>query len=249
MATKFVAFLFAFFALSYASAVVRNINVIPLEAASPSPAPKKITNIIPLSRQEITELAVNSSETGFGRITRVGVSVTIGGSAKLDFDITVNAIDARTLDIASESITEVLTASERSEFLEVKENFDGGLAVPLFGLLGLDLSERITREQIEEASMSVENFETKSTVVNEILESVSDTRIRVNGTLTAEGVSNIPTVAFAFINLAEIQFTDGSSQLVVSTRDEDAVAAGRRGQPVDTSDQDIDVVCVSGFFC
>ena len=251
MVVKFVASLFAFFTLSYASTVARTINEISFDGATPSPSPagKKIASIIPLSRQEITDLAVESANTGIGRVTRFGLSVTKGASAELRFDVRVNAVDAETIDRADERILETLSASERTEFMELKENFDRSLNLPILQILGLDLREGITAEQIAEAAASVENFEMKASAVTEILESVSDTRIRINGTLTATGLSNVPTVAFAFIELSEVQFTDGSSQLVVSNRDDSAIAATRNGSPVDTSDQNIDVICTSGFFC
>lgn len=251
MVAKFVATLFAFFTLSYASTVARTINEISFDGATPSPSPagKKIASIIPLSRQEMTDLALDSANTGFGRVTRVGISVTKGASAVLKFDLQVNAVDAETIDRADERILETLSASERSKFMELKENFDGSLNLPIIQILGLDLREGFTSEQIIEKGENRENFEATATAVTEILESVSDTVIRINGTLTATGISNVPTVAFAFVELSRVRFTDGSSQLVVSNRDDSAMAGTGNGSPLDTSDQNIDVICSSGFFC
>lgn len=257
MISKSFALLFAFFSVAYAAPTVREINVLsiagevsPAPTVSPLPASRRITKIAELSRQEMTNMSISSTESGFGRITQVGISVTRGATATASYDITVTAVDAETLDRNDESFVETLTEEQRAEFLELKESFDGGLNVPVLEAVGADLSqESLSREEILEASGSEENFERRSNALSQILESVSDTTIRINGTLTATGLSDVPTVAFAFIRLARIEFDDGSSQLVVSNRNDDIIAADGDGVPVGTSDRNADVVCNSGFFC
>ncbi|CDF32932.1 unnamed protein product [Chondrus crispus] len=125
----------------------------------------------------------------------------------------------------SSTFVETLTAEERVQFEELVSNFDGSLKLPIFELLGLNFAESISTEQIAEAAESIENFETKTTAIEEILESVVDSEIRITGTLSATGQSNIPTVAFAFIEVTDVSFDDGSNLLVVSNNPNDVVAA------------------------
>lgn len=213
---------------------VSTLDIIPLEVSkvspspSPSPAIKKIVSIEELSRQEMTELVVESNSVGFSRIGEAGVSVTRGASATAQFDITVTAVDAERLDRQDEIFQEALSASERTAFLELKANFDGGLSIPFLEFFGIDLDKTVTAEEIETLAESEENFASKSQAISEIFESVVDTQIRINGTLTATGVSRIPTVAVAFVRLARVLFDDGSSQIVVSDRNEDVLAANPR---------------------
>lgn len=257
---KSIACLVTLFAASFASSVSRNIDVLPVDSSGfvPVPSPKAnrgkiiaITDeLLPVSRMEDSEFAFESSESGFGRITRVGISVNRGASAVANFDITVTAIDADTLDRNDESFVETLTNEEREEYVQLKERFNGGLSIPMFRLLGADLNERVTRNDLESAAeISQGDLESKSQALSEILESAVDTRIRINGTLTATGISFRRTTAFVFVKLARVVFEDGSSQVVVSTDPNDVVAADLDGNPVDSSDQTVDVICSSGFFC
>ncbi|CDF40688.1 unnamed protein product [Chondrus crispus] len=217
VSAKFIACLALFFSAALAGAAPRRIvNV--------------VKNLVPITRQsETSEFAVTETTTGFGRITRVGVSVVRGANATLNFDVTVTAIDAETINSMSSSFVETLTAEERVQFEELVSNFDGSLNLPIFELLGLNFAESISTEQIAEAARSIENFETKSSAVEEILESVVDSRIRITGTLSATGQSNIPTVAFAFIELSTVTFDDGSDLVVVSSNPSDVVAADSEG--------------------
>ncbi|CDF32928.1 unnamed protein product [Chondrus crispus] len=114
---------------------------------------------------------------------------------------------------------------------------------------GADILEDLSKEELVEKRESSEEFRKREQALTSILETVADTRIRINGTLTATGVSQIPTVAFAFVRLARIEFEDGSTQLVVSNKNEDIIAADEDGDAVGTSDQESDILCVSGFIC
>lgn len=256
---KFLVCMFVLFATTFAANTRRTIEVLPVDQSGfePAPSPKAkhgkiiaITDeLIPITRQEESEFALESSESGFGRVTRVGISVTRGASALLNFDITVTAVDAETIDRNDASFVETLSSSERVEYASLKEDFRGGLNIPLLSWIGANLETRVTREDLVSAAELQTNYDAKSQAVSELLESAADTRIRINGTLRAEGISFRPTTAFAFIQLARVEFEDGSSQLVVSNDPQDVVAADRQGNEVDSSEQEVDVSCAAGFFC
>ena len=230
VSTKFIACLALFFSVALAGAAPRRIV-------------KVVKSFVPVTRQsETSEFAVTETTNGFGRITRVGISVVRGASATLDFDVRVTAVDAETLNSRSSSFVETLTAEERLQFEELVSNFEGSLNLPFFELLGLNFAESISAEQIAEAAESVENFETKSSAVEEILESFIDTRIRITGSLSAVGQSSIPTVAFAFIELNNVIFDNGSNLLVVSNNPSDLVAADSDGAVLPSEDQRLNIL-------
>ena len=98
------------FTVSFAAQVLpqRKIDIVPCHESGinipcEKPEFRRIAKIehevlaFPLFRQgasEDVEFAVNKSESGFGRVTSVGVSVQIGTSAELEYDITVVAVSS-----------------------------------------------------------------------------------------------------------------------------------------------------------
>lgn len=198
---------------------------------------------VPVSiRSESSSFYIEESNAGFGRITRTGLSVTKGASGILDFDITVKAIDSERLSSLDKEFESTLTKQELSKYSTLKSNFHGGLNVPFLNYLGANLNEKVDRTKIESAATDIVNYSDKVSAAEKILDSVVDTRIRITGTLEATGQSFIPTVAFAFIKLARVNFEDGSSQFVVSNDPNDLTAASKGGDEIPSKKKKLNIL-------
>lgn len=216
-------------------------------AALAAPKSLKVIEIVEdflpvtLFRQEDAEFAVNSSQAGFGRLTEVGVRVTKGASARLLFDITIDAVSADKLDRSDSSFVSTLSESEKETYRASKTTYGGGLNVRMFGFLGINLGARTTRESMERSRDSQSNYDVKTEALREILEDVTSSKVRIQGELLATGISFIPTTASAFIKSARVTLNDGSTLTVVSTSPDDVVAADTNGNVLPDDDKTINV--------
>lgn len=190
----------------------RTIEVLPAEESGFVPVPNasrgKIVKIVDefpsvtLDRQEFSDFIADSSEAGFGRITRVGASGTRGASAEMKFDITMNASDAERLDSHDSSFTETLSTEEIMEYKSFKSDYNG-LNIPLFRWIGANFNNRITREELDFEASTQTKHAAKAQAASELLESAVDTRIGIHNSLKATCVSFRPTVAFASSSSSE----------------------------------------------
>lgn len=202
-----------------------------------------VEDFLPVSlfRQESAEFAINSSRTSHGLLTAVGIDVNRGASAKLIFDITVNGVSAQRLDRSDSSFVAALSESERESYSRSKTSYGGGLKIPLFSFIGINLDARTTRETMERSRDSQANYDIKTEAAREILEDVINSMVRIQGELTATGVSFIPTTARAFVKIARVTLNDGSRLNVVSGNPDDFVAADEDGDVLPDSDKKINV--------
>ncbi|CDF35675.1 unnamed protein product [Chondrus crispus] len=259
--TKFLVCLFALFTATLAAKSIRTIEVIESGDAGfpgeePTPKPKgKIVNIVEefipatVTRDEFSDFTSYSSESGVGRITRVGLNVNRGAYGTLYFDIVVKAIDAETLQKNDKEFEATLSAAEKSVYRTRKASWKKGLDIPLFKWIGADFDKKVTTESFTEEAASQENYTEKVRAASQLLENSASTKIRISGSLKATGISFRPTVAFAFIKLARVTFEDGSSQLIVSNNPEDVVAGTSGGDVLPSEDPVVDVTCDAGFYC
>lgn len=250
--------LFVLFTATLAATTQRTIEVISTEESgfvSEEPKLAKIVDIVEeflpvsLDRQEFSDFSEYTSESGHGRITKVGLSVTRGASAMMYFDIVVRAVDAETLNTHDEKFVETLTTEERVEYNSRKSTWKGGLNIPLYSFIGADFSKKVTKESFEIEESSQINYVAKAKAASELLESVSTTRIRISGSLKAKGISFRPTVAFAFIKLAKVKFDDGTTQYIASNDSADVIAATQDGTVLPSEDTEVDITCDAGFYC
>lgn len=227
----------------------RNIKINDLPASNPKPHGRKTkivdnTLVITNRQGEDVEFAVNSTESGFARVTSVGLTVQRGTSATLDFNIRARAVDAARLERVDSSFVGTLSESEREEFEQTKTTYNGGLDVSFAGFLGINLGGKTERIDMEREAESQGDYNLKSAAAREIFESTVETDIEVSGTLTATGVSFIPTTVFAFIKVAKVQLQDGRTLTVVTSDGNELVTADEGGDTdaVDSDEGDIDIV-------
>lgn len=207
---------------------------------------------IPVDRQFIptdVEFAVNSTESGFGRVSRVGVSVQLGITATLNYDINVTAISSRTLSTLDAEFERSLNETEREQYEAAKRSYNGGLRVPFLRFVGINLGASSSRETMTRASERLSEYNTKSRIVRDVLETTQEERLNINGEIRATGVSFIPTQGFAFIQVATIEFNDGSTKLAVTADPSETSAAtidGATELPANDDDKDLNVIPLLG---
>eukprot|EP00178_Gracilaria_changii_P004083 TRINITY_DN1628_c0_g1_i1.p1 TRINITY_DN1628_c0_g1~~TRINITY_DN1628_c0_g1_i1.p1 ORF type:complete len:302 (-),score=52.47 TRINITY_DN1628_c0_g1_i1:133-1038(-) len=235
----FTIFTLSFLTLVSASAIVHPNSVIPIVDIQES------TLVIPLVRQQEEEVvfAVNSSSTGFARTTEAGLTVQRGTSGVLNFAFTINAIEAETLATMDEEFSSSLSVSEREEYNRLRSDYRGGFGIPFLRFLGINLNNRrVTREEMERSFELREDYNTQSSIAQQIISNVQTQQLQVSGQLTAFGTSFVPTTVFAFIRIARIQTQDGMTLTVVSQSGDNLVAADAGGNTVPSSGGDIDIV-------
>ncbi|KAI0560554.1 hypothetical protein FGB62_110g01 [Gracilaria domingensis] len=203
------------------------------------------TIVVPLVRQQQEEavLAVNSSNTGFARTSEAGLTVQRGTSGVLTFSFNINAIEAETLANLDQEFSSSLSVSEMEEYSRLRENYRSGFGIPFLGWLGINLNNRqVTREEMERSFEMRENYNTQSSIAQQILSNVQEQQLQISGELTAFGTSFIPTTVFAFIRIARLQTQDGMTLTVVSQSGDNLVAADAGGNTVPSSGGDIDII-------
>lgn len=243
--------------LCFASTVPkRSIPLVSCGKPSPfycPPEPNRIVSItpgilkVPVNRQttarEDTDFAVQSTSSGYGRVTRVGVSVQRGTTSTMKYEIRLTAISSQVLSTLDATFRETLNESELEDYEDLFAGYEGGLNVPFLEFMGIHLSGTTDIESQRVLSQVLSDFDSKSLVVQNVLETTSEEKLEVRGMLEATGTSLRPVEGFAFIRTATINFHDGTSKTVVTTDPNETEAATINGRRVFPSkNRSLDVV-------
>lgn len=166
--------------------------------------------------EEQINFAVNETRSGFAQVTSVGVTVQRGTTALLRYRIKAKAIQSEKLSDLDRSFESTLSQSERETYRLRKSSYGGGLNVPFLSFVGINLGGRTEKVDMERSFDSQRDYNQKSKVVQEILESTVEQDIEISGKLTAVGTSLIPTTVVAFIKIGRITMQDGTTRTVIS---------------------------------
>eukprot|EP00178_Gracilaria_changii_P004411 TRINITY_DN17066_c0_g1_i1.p1 TRINITY_DN17066_c0_g1~~TRINITY_DN17066_c0_g1_i1.p1 ORF type:complete len:278 (+),score=36.44 TRINITY_DN17066_c0_g1_i1:201-1034(+) len=185
---------------------------------------------------------VSSTQVSFEQIVSTGLVVSKGTSGVLNFNITLNAVQASVLANSDQAFMQSLSPEEQSRYLDMKKNYNGNLEVPMMEWLGVHLNGETTRRDMRRARRRQQRYYEKSAIVNELLLEQITTMVQISGTLMAEGVSIMPTTVFAFIRIARVTLDDGSTMTVLSTNPNDLTAANSCGHEAPSSMLTLDII-------
>lgn len=196
------------------------------DLVAPSEEPVAITT----SSEKRVAFAFRNSTVGFIRASNVGVSVTAGASATLNFAITLEALRADALAEDDKEFRDVLTNEEEEEaYKKLKADYAGGLNIPYLESIGANLEHNVTRRDLRAAARIQDNYNSKAIVARKLLTAMAPERVTVSGSITVQGNSFIPRTYFPFVKAAQVHLNDGSRILVVSTKAVDSEAATADG--------------------
>lgn len=159
---------------------------------------------------------VTRYEQGYGETTGAIVEVEEGTSAVCNFDMTITAYAEEDFTSVETSLTQNMSDSEREEYHRVVAQAGGGFG-GILGWFGFRAGGSYTNESITQARNRDSKYDEHSQLVANHMRNVHTSRIRIWGTLTATGVSMLPTRVRAWIQVATITFYDGSTRTVVRT--------------------------------
>lgn len=192
-------------------------------------------------REEVT-YAVNETRSGFARVSSAGLRVQRGTSGTLSYRIRVRAIEASTLANSDSTFADTLSESERETYSEQRSSYRGGLDIPFLSWIGINVGSSTSIDDMNSSFDSQSNYNEKATAAESIVNSIQEEDLEINGTLQATGVSFTPVTVLAFIKIARIQLTDGSTKTVVTTDPGELVAATPAGGTVPSEGGTIEIL-------
>lgn len=149
-------------------------------------------------------------ENGYGRCYGGEVTVQIGTSADINIDFTVNAISEQTFT-SWHSTASQFFSSDSWNYLN--EQYSGSASIGgffggCFGFLcgGGDYNHYVNKRDTFSSAASQQADGFLRTVHN-----LDNSTLRMQGRLTARGVSYIPVTVSAFIKVTTIKFADGKT--------------------------------------
>lgn len=114
-------------------------------------------------------------------------------------------------------------------FMQLKENYRGGLNVPFLEFLGANINQSVTTADLEAARPGVRRYNRLRTIARRILTRQPIERLRISGRTSVTGTSSTPQTVFSFVRAALVDLTDGSRVLVVSGKSDDIAFASFDG--------------------
>ena len=168
--------------------------------------------------------------------------MTKGASAVLRYNAIMTAVSSEELDEYSEEFEKMLTKDERAAYSRSRQNYYGGLNIPMLLWIGINLDGNVSREDMEHARRTQLKYDEKARYIAQKLRDHKSTTVKIRGRLTATGVSFIPTVAEAYIKVAKVMLNDGSVLTVASSSANDVAAASNDGSVVPSSDGKLNIV-------
>lgn len=193
---------------------------------------------LPLTASEDANYVVTDCQTGYATTSSVSLKVQAGTSAKLTFKMTLKAITTSDIADLDSSLVENMSEDEKTTYSAVKQQYDGGFNVPLLSWFGINMNASYSKEDVDTARQANKHYDRQAKEVSQVLSQKTDQLITVEGELTAHGVSFIPTEVSAFLKVAQLKLSNGSTLQVISTTSPEGLqAADSNGAAVPTSGQ------------
>lgn len=252
-----ILFIFAFILYTVSAIEILNVTIERQENVYPEENPADLIDLSTIhqtesvsSNNEDAEFAVEKYQTGFARVVRVGVTVQKGTRGNLNFRIRARGVDSETISNSDASFSEVakntLTQEQFNTYQELKKSFSGSLNIPLLEFLGYNFNKNLaTSQQDAQAkfnSLGSSEYNALSSEASKVLDSFTDTKVTISGSLQAVGVSFIPTTAFAFLKFSRVEFGENQSTNVFSSTTNDLVSATNGGRTVPSDNKDIQIL-------
>ncbi len=194
-----------------------------------------------LLRNESDTAVLNHTESGYTSTTGVGVSVTVGASATVAFTATVTAVTDQQVQELDSALKSTLSQTETDHYQRTVQQYSGGLNIPLLSWFGINAGASYSKENVDQARSANTNYDTQAKAVSKAMSQLMAGTLTISGTLTATGLTYIPTEAEAYIKVAQLYLNDGRVVNVVSTSGQDVQAATSDGTALPTSGQKITI--------
>lgn len=223
-------------------------KLIPLAVASPvsvsAPRLNHMKRQAPANRKNNNnqvQYSVSESQVSFEQLVQTGLVVTKGTSGELNFNITLNAVQASTLASSDQAYQKCLSGEEWVQYRHMKRAYKNRLDVPMFENFGVHLNSETRRSDMAKRR-GQQRYKCKARAMSQLLSEQITTMVQISGTLRAEGVSIMPTTVFAFIRIARVRLEDGTSMTVISSNPNDLAAANACGNEVPSSSLALDII-------
>jgi hypothetical protein len=150
-------------------------------------------------------------QNGYGRCSGAEVTVQIGTSADINVDFTVNAISEQTFNTWHSTASQYFS-SEQNHFLDEHYSAGGGLFGGFLGacfgfLCGGGHYDHYVNQRDTFSSAASQQADGFLRSIHNLDNSV----LRIQGRLTARGVSYIPVTVTSYIKVTNITFADGKT--------------------------------------
>ncbi|CAN8071772.1 unnamed protein product [Agarophyton chilense] len=178
----------------------------------------------------------------FGPIGQGVINVRSGLSASFRFDYRIQGVTSRYLAESDQVFRSSLDQHEKILYDESKRRYDGGLDIPFLSELGMNLSHSHSESALQEAMSVVENYSKKAIAARRIMESFHGARLRINGSISAVGVSEMPSRASVYVKVSRVTLIDETVLHVVSSNTNDILAGDGFYNELPIVDIDSDII-------
>ena len=167
---------------------------------------------------ETTKGTTYTYTNGYGQMTKAGVQVQRGATASASVDIRMRLVTNDETQSWFDQNKQVFTQSQQSTIqshLDKENTASGWNAIFAWGAKS---SENENYFQ----NATAEHEETATDSQTQVVKSASELKasdVNVTGTIEITGVSMLPTQAFVFAQISNIQFKDGTSMQVINQSD------------------------------
>lgn len=176
------------------------------------------------SNEEEKTVVLSNHDPFFGPIGQGLITVHAGFKASFRFDYRINGVTSRYLADSDQIYRAALNDREQYLYDLSKRLYDGGLDIPFLNELGLNLNKSRSESKIQKAITNVKNYSVKAIAARRIMESFRGGRLRINGSISAVGVSTVPSRASVYVKVSRVTLIDETVLHVVSTNAKDIIA-------------------------
>ncbi len=153
---------------------------------------------------------------GYGMVAKAGVAVTRGATATIQVDITVDCVSTQDFKTWFD---ERKSNFSNEQWHKLEENYAAGgfLGGVLLGCFGFLFGGGTYNHYKNEHKKQVTASDTKQDGFMKSLHMVTNSKVKVSGSVTAVGQSLIPTTAAVFVETTQVDFQDGKSLTVINS--------------------------------
>ncbi|CAN8072302.1 unnamed protein product [Agarophyton chilense] len=182
-----------------------------------------------LNFQTNSSQVIDQFSVGRGRVTSANLRCSGICKASMSYDFTLNGISSEYLANKDSLFRETLNSSQTTKYDQAKKNYGGGLNVPFLRAVGLNLGGSYSRENVDEASQRLENYDSLADAARSIMESFEMVTVRVWGTMTVASYTAMRSEAVAWVKFAKVTLLDGTQLRVVSASGADVSVTDENG--------------------